>query len=93
MIKRQFVIESSRADHLVSTNLCSINQKLLPELLFYFESFRKDFNLYEGRQHLPDYINVNMWINKIIELSEEGNLVLHYNFEKEFHNSNIYKEA
>lgn len=42
-----------------------------------------DFHLYEGRQHSSDYISVNMWINRMIELPDEENPVVHYNLEKE----------
>lgn len=46
-------------------------------------NIKRDFNLYEGRQHSSDYISVNMWINKMIELSEDENPVLHYNLDNE----------
>lgn len=46
-------------------------------------NIKRDFHLYEGRQHSSDYISVNMWINRMIELPDEKNPVLHYNSEKE----------
>lgn len=46
-------------------------------------NIKRDFNLYEGRQHSSDYISVNMWINKMFELPEDENPVLHYNLDNE----------
>lgn len=45
-------------------------------------NIKRDFHLYEGRQHSSDYVSDNMWINRMIELPDEENLVLHYNLEK-----------
>lgn len=30
-------------------------------------NIKRDFNLYEGRQHSSDYISVNIWIHRMIE--------------------------
>ncbi|KAL5245900.1 hypothetical protein ACI65C_013308 [Semiaphis heraclei] len=46
-------------------------------------NIKRDFNLYEGRQHSSDYISVNIWIHRMIELPEEENPVIHYNLDKE----------
>lgn len=46
-------------------------------------NIKRNFHFYVGLQYLSDYMNVNMWINKMIELPEEENPVLHYNLEKE----------